>query len=366
MSDDLTLVVGGRKISGWNSVRVTRGIERCPSDFDVELTELYPGEVQGVVIKPGDYCQVLLGADLVITGYVDRYVPRISAGAHSIRVMGRSKCADLVDCDAEWPGGQISGSSVLEIAKKLALPYGVSTNGGASYPLTVSCGVADIGPQIPLFNLSLGEKAMDIIERICRFAALLSYDDTAGNLVLVRVGTVTAASGFTEGVNVQEASMEYSMDGLYSEVLAYIQSLDTFSDISDIGNLLATVPDPNVSRHRRKVVVAETGDSNFDVVKRRATWEVARRSGRSRRLALTTDGWRDLAGVLYTPNTLVPVDFPSLKLAPASWLISEVTYKRGGESGTTCDLVIGPPDSFLPEPTLLYQSLADVPAAAGQ
>ena len=54
--------------------------------------------------------------------YVDRLVPSFNAGQHALRVMGRSKCADLVDCDAEWPGGQITGSSVLEIARKLALP----------------------------------------------------------------------------------------------------------------------------------------------------------------------------------------------------------------------------------------------------
>lgn len=33
MSDELTLEVGGREISGWDQVRVTRSIEHLPSDF---------------------------------------------------------------------------------------------------------------------------------------------------------------------------------------------------------------------------------------------------------------------------------------------------------------------------------------------
>ena len=366
MADDLTLIVGGRKLSGWTSIRVSRGIERCPSDFDVMMTELYPGDVGAFVIQPGDACQVLLGADLVITGYVDRLVPSFNAGQHALRVMGRSKCADLVDCDAEWPGGQIAGSSVLEIARKLALPYGVSTTGADAVPITVSSDLTDSDPPIHQFNLMLGEKAFEIIERLCRYAALLAYDDPAGNLFLTRVGKVSAASGFTQGKNVQSASLEYSMDQRYSEILAFIQNLDTFSDAGDGGNLVTKVNDENVPRHRRKVLIAESGDANFNVLRQRADWERSRRSGRSRRLQLVTDGWRDSAGKLYQPNTLVPLDFPALKLAPTTWLISDVTYKRDANTGTTCELVIMPPAAFDVQPMLLYKALADVPAAAGK
>ncbi|CAN5788541.1 contractile injection system protein, VgrG/Pvc8 family [soil metagenome] len=366
MNDDLTLIVGGRQIFGWTSIRITRGIERCPSDFELEMTELYPDEASSFVIQPGDACQVKLGDDLVITGYVDRFTPSISGGGHSIRVSGRSKCADLVDCDAEWPGGQITGSSVPAIAQKLAEPYGKFTDGSTPNPIKVRTDVTDVGPVIPQFNLMLGEKAFEIIERLCRFAALLAYDEPDGNLFLTRVSTTEAASGFQQGVNVQNASLTYSIDQRYSEVLAFIQSVDTFLDLGDDGNLIATVGDAGVRRHRRKIVIAESGDSDFNVAKRRADWEVVRRYGRSAQLTITTDGWRDKAGALYTPNTLVPVDFPALKLPSNKWLISEVSYKRDGQSGTTCDLVIMPPQAFSPQPILLFPVFTDVPAAAGK
>ncbi len=366
MTDDLSLIVGGRQISGWTSIRVTRGIERVPSDFEIEMTELDPDGASSLVVQPGDACQVKLGNDLVITGYVDRFTPSIDSGRHSIRVVGRSKCADLVDCDAEWPGGQISGSSVLSIAQKLAAPYGKFSDGSKPNPILVSTDVADLGPVIPQFNLNLGEKAFEIIERLCRLAALLAYDEPDGNLFLTRVGTTEAASGFKQGVNVQSASITYSIDQRYSEVLAFIQSLDTFLDLGDDGNLLATVTDPNVARHRRKIVLAESGDSGFEVAKKRADWEVARRSGRSRQLIVVTDGWRDSAGVLYTPNTLVPVEFPALKLPLSKWLISEVTYSRDNETGTTARLTIMPPDAFLPQPVVLLPTFSDIPPGQGK
>ena len=124
--DDLLLTAGGRQISGWTEVRVTRGVERCPSDFEIAMTELYPGEPLDVTVRPGDECQVVLGADLVLTGYVDRFVPSLGPSDHMIRITGRGKCQDLVDCAAEWPNGQISGASALGIAQKLAQPYGIA------------------------------------------------------------------------------------------------------------------------------------------------------------------------------------------------------------------------------------------------
>jgi prophage tail gpP-like protein len=305
---------------------------------------------------------VLLGGDAVITGYVDRFAPAIDSGSHSIRVMGRGKCADLLDCAAEWPGGQISGASVLAIAQKLAEPYGNPDNA-----IGVRTDVADIGPVIPQFSLTLGTTAFEIIEQLCRYSALLAYDEPDGNLLLTRASTVQAASGFAQGINVQSASLTFSIDQRYSEVLGIIQAVDMFKDLGEGGNLQASVTDQNVPRHRRKIIVAEYGDNNkFDVLKKRTEWEVSRRSGRSRMLQLTTDSWRDSAGTLWTPNTLVDLALPSLKLPKAKWLISEVSFRRDGQGGTTADLVIMPPEAFDVQPIVFLPAPADVVPVAGK
>lgn len=351
MVDDLTLFVGQQQVSGWNSIRVTRGIERIPSDFEIEMTERYPGEVAELVIQPGDACQVKLGSDLVITGYVDRFMPSIEVGRHSIRVTGRGKCQDLVDCAAEWPGGQILNSSVLQIAQKLASYYGIT--------VTASGDDGRAGLSVPQFNLLLGETGFEIIERICRYRALLAYDGADGNLILSGVGTVSAASGFAQGVNVQRASASYSMDQRYSEYVAFLQSTDVFTDLGDGGNQLGVFLDKGVSRHRRHVIISEAGGGGMDVCLQRAAWEAARRFGRSGSIAITTDSWRDSAGILYEPNTLVPISIPILKTDGKTWLISQVTYKLN-ENGTTCDLVMMPPDAFSPQPILLQPFQPDV------
>ncbi|MGN6728606.1 MAG: phage baseplate assembly protein [Rhodanobacteraceae bacterium] len=352
-NDDLILTVGGQAISGWTDIRVTRGIERLPSDFSISMTERYPGELDKVIVAPGAVCTVHLGSDLVITGYVDRFIPSISDSEHSIQVVGRSKCSDLVDCAAEWPGGQINGSSALGIAQKLAQVYGI----------TVTSKVANL-PTIPQFNLMLGESAFEVIERISRYSALLAYDLPDGNLVLAQVGTGKAASGFVEGQNVQAASVEYSMDQRYSTYKAFIQSVDTFTDLGDDGNQLASIPDPNCTRHRELVIIAESSGAGTTIAYKRALWECARRAGRSKRVRVTVDSWRDSAGALWQPNTLAPVQLPSLKMNQGGLCIGEVSYTRDGNRGTVAELTLMPAEAFRPEPILLQPVFGDVPVGA--
>lgn len=363
MHDDgeLTLEVGQpgnvRTVSGWTEISVTRGLETCPNSFEIALTEVYPGQPTQVTMKEGDPCRVHIGGDLVMTGYIDVFNPQLTANGHEIRVTGRGKCQDLVDCSAEWPNGQISGASVLAIAQKLAAPYGITV---AAAP-----GV-DVGGVIPQFNLCLGETAYEIIERICRYRGLLAYEQPDGSLLLDRVGTVMAASGFVEDVNAETSGIAWTQDQRYSEIWVVRQNTDVMHDAGDAGNLIAKVTDPGVLRNRKLIIIAETvaqGMGN-DVATLRGIWERNRRLGRSSILDLKADSWRDLAGTLWAPNMLVPVSFPTLKLDQATWCIGSVTYTRG-EEGTHASVTIMPPSAFSIEPLVTLQAgFADVNAGA--
>lgn len=352
MSEEISLVVGKQKIYGWTDVRITRGVERLPSDFDIGMTERFPGSVQDVVVSPGDPCQVFIGPDLIITGYVDRFVPSIGPDSHAVRITGRGKCSDLVDCAAIYPNYQISNGSVLAIANKLGEPYGIKVTA-----------IADVGGVIPQVNILHGESAFDVIERICRYRALLAYDLPDGNLVLAQVSSAKHSSGVTEGQNVEEAAAKYSMDERFSEYTVYLQSMETLNDAGSGSSLLATKKDPGVPRFRRKDLIAEAGSGGLDISIKRANWEAARRMGRSMQLQVKVDSWRDSAGALWTPNQLVPISLPTLKTADKEWLLGEVTFSRDA-SGTGAHLLLMPPDAFNPEPRLLQPDFADVPSFA--
>jgi prophage tail gpP-like protein len=349
-SDDLSIILDdGQQLSGWQETRVTRGIERCPSDFALAVTEKFPLSSDALQISPGQACTIMIGGDLVLTGYVDTVRPALEADAHTVTILGRGKCQDLVDCSAEWPGGQIQGNSVSDIASKLAGPYGIDVTA-----------LTDVGGAIPLYQLNIGETGWEIIEKLCRYRQLLAYEDVDGNLLLSAVSKDQAASGFAEGVNVQRAEVAFSAHQRFQTYISYAMSVESLNDLGNVDYQNAKVTDTAVMRHRvRRVVCPVSGPLGTGFAEDRLIWEAARRAGRSYAVSLTTDAWRDAAGVLYTPNTQVRLQLPSLKLPDVTWTISEVTFHKDGR-GTTCDLLIMPPQAFIPEPEIDFQIAAEL------
>jgi len=211
----------------------------------------------------------------------------------------------------------------------------------------------------------LGETAFEIIDRVARYSSLLAYDGTDGNLILARAGTVQHSSGIEEGQNVEEASVRYSASERFQTYKAFLQAINTFKEGGDGGNLIATTTDRGVLRNRKRYIIAEAVAGYQDVAAQRAAWEMNRRNGRSVSVALSVDSWRDSDGALWTPNQLVSVYLPKLKLGRKTWLISEVTY-RMDENGTRAELVIMSPDAFAIEPTALQYGFVDGSSLSSQ
>jgi prophage tail gpP-like protein len=346
-TDALTLLVNNQSWTGWQRVAVTRSMDIVPANFDIQVTEKYP-LAPDISIKPGDPCQLKIGNDLVITGYVDRYAAALSPHDHTVRIAGRSKSEDLVDCaafvgDTSKPGFQIMGGSALSIAQTLAKPYGV----------TISS-IAGPGAQIPQFNVNLGETAWEIIDRITRFSKLIAYDLPDGSVVMAQAGSETMASGFSQGSNIEQAEVTFTMDERYSDYEGHLFSTlvfgnDTGANAPTLGKV---VKDAEVPRFRKRYIISEQTQMGDPIAYDRAVWERNRRAGRSQAVNIVCDSWRDMQGMLWAPNHLAPITLPELKLADASWLIAQITYVRD-ENGQHGLLILMPPSAFDPEPVVL-------------
>ncbi|HUC16347.1 MAG TPA: hypothetical protein VMA37_01505 [Acetobacteraceae bacterium] len=370
MSDDVSIIIGGQAISGWQGISVKRGAERVPSSFDLSATERYPGQISSVAIAAGSACQVKIGADLVLTGYVDRVLASLSDGSHAIRVQGRSKVEDVVDCSVtnhNIAGMQQQVSDLVAFAGAICAPFGIKvvSLAGATIPVALPDG----GGPIPI-NVMLGETGYDVIERVARYVQVLVYDDPNGNLVLATGGGGgTMASGFQQGVNIQSASGALSMDQRFSTYLPAILSYQQFGDLGAGGAQLPPVLDPTVPRYRPLYVISEQVTRDQALAVRRAKWEMARRYGRSQAITVVCDSWRDRAGTLWQPNAFAQINMPALKIAPIDpWVISDVTYSRDARSGTTASLTVMPRQAFTQEPIILvpfgwYDHGQNAPAA---
>lgn len=356
--NELTLIVAGNEMSGWEEIEVALRAEGFPNSFNILMSSKEPITSKAVVAKAGDSCTVLLGDDTVITGYIDRDIPGATPTGHAIRLVGRGKTQDLVDCAAEWTSSELVMGTALDIAKNLALPYSIG--------VMLGDGAAE-GPQVPPLCLNYGETAADIIQRAARNAGLLAYENEHGQLVLATLGTKTAASAIVYGENVQAFEVTNSMDQRYSEIVCCAQSMAAWGDLPG-SDFFDTETDPNVPRHRRMCIVLEqVADQPQDFTIKKAKWEIARRAGRSAVVTATVDSWRDSGGNLWLPNTLAPVDVPGLRETDKTLCIAQATFRRSSETGTTADLVLMPKYAFKPEPiSLLPLNEAEVPVGPGQ
>lgn len=198
---------------------------------------------------------------------------------------------------------------------------------------------------IPQFTLNWGESPQEVIDRVARWSALLYYDQPDGNLLLTRVGTRRAASGIAEGVNVEQAYYRKSMADRFSDYVGVSMSVSPIAgyspDTAYDAVTLATARDPEAARmrYRKHISIVESTLMATQQAQSAIDWEMNRRYGRSKQLSVTIDSWRDKDGKLWEPNTLIPVDLPTLRLPKTELLLAEVTYMRddyGTERAAGC------------------------------
>jgi prophage tail gpP-like protein len=352
--NEVRLVIGGINKTGWNTVLIIRGIEIMPSKFVLGLTDRYADDSAQTDINAGDRCQVYIGDDLMLTGVVDRVRRRISRQGSVLQVIGRSLCRNLVDCavdPAQVPNMQISQSSALDIISKLAGTYKIKVQA-----------IGGVGTNIiPQFNVNLGEKVYPIIDRIARYCQILTYDERDGSLNLAKLGTGTMASGFTEGINIEDADYELGVDQRYSDYEVYLTSTYTLSDIAPLSPL-QLVKDPTITEFRKLILFSEQNQLDPSLALQRGVWEKVRRYGRSNVIRLITDSWRDKAMAVWTLNCTVPVTSSHLKISGQQWLITQVSFRRDAQ-GTHADLILMPPAAFSPEPLVLAPQDAEIASA---
>lgn len=327
------LKVGGSYYGGWTSLSVTRSIEQIAGTFSLDVTERWPGSSLQRVIRPGEACQLLLDGHPVIDGYIDDVEPESDKQSHTVRISGRDKTADLVDCSAIHKSGQWKGAKLESIARDLLKPFGIG--------LKVETAT---GAAIDSWNIEEGESVFECLSRAARLKAVLLVSDAEGNLVITRASKTQISDALVEGQNILTSTGKFSWKDRFSHYIVKGQSKATDDFFGDhAAQVQARVKDEVVSRYRPLVVVAED-HAHAASARDRAEWERNVRMGRACRATITVQGWSRPGGDLWQPNTLVHVASPSLSV-DAELLIAGCTW-RLDERGTVTQIAVARREAF--------------------
>jgi prophage tail gpP-like protein len=337
---DVALLVNGAHHRGWTSMRVQRGIEQASGAFEVAYSERWPGQTTAWPINPGDACQLQLDGESVITGYVDSAEVSLEAGARTLRVVGRDRAADLVDCAAVQPGektGAWHGARLDRIAADLARPYGV----------TVSA-ETDLGAAFSTHEIQPGESAWACLERAARLRAVLVVSDGIGGLIITRAGAQKHPAMIAAGQALRQ-SLARDDSQRFSRYVARGQNTAHQSDASiggaDVAATISTqgiAVDAAIARYRPTILMAEDLAEGV-TVQDRAEWEAMVRRARGRRVSVALQGWGE-SGMLWRPNQRVQLDLPAIGIVGELLIVS--VAQNLDDSGTISELELAPPEAY--------------------
>lgn len=336
----VTLTVDGQDYNGWKEIQIGAGIERLARDFSLSVTWRWPGSAeQPVRIRQGARCEVRIGRDLVLTGYVFATPIRYSATEVTVSVTGRSLTADLIDCTVDEKPGQWRGQSVAEIVRALAGSYGVA----------VVDEIRD-GAVVADHSVEPTETVFESIDRLLSLSELFATDDGRGRLVMARPGSEgRAADALVLGENIKEGDAALDFANLYSEYRCVGQRSGSDEEFAAAASeVSARVTDGRVER-RRMLKVNPSGQLTPALAQRRVEWERDYRLSRALKVSYVVQGWRQSDGSLWRANLVARVRDDLIGF-DRDMLIVEVSYVLG-DGGMVSRMTLAPPEGYIPEPT---------------
>lgn len=335
MSDEVTLRVNGLEYGGWLEVEITAGIERQSRSFSLSITRTWPGAKElPRRVKPFDLCEVFIGSEKVLTGFIDATPIRYDSKSIAVAVRGRSKTADLVDCSAKFATGQWRNRRLESIVSDLSKTYNLNVRSEV-----------DTGSTVIEHQIEPGETGFESIDRLLTARQLLCTDDAEGRLVLIEPGSSGRAStALVHGGNILSADAPLDYKDVFSEYKCVGQrSGNDFDSGATVSGISATAQDTTVPRYRL-LLIMQSGQVTLQDCSDRVAYERLYRAAKALETTYVVQGWRQRDGTLWKENQLVRVTDPVIGFND-ELLISEVTY-RIGKGGTTCALTVIPAAAY--------------------
>lgn len=315
MSDQpvISIRTGGKTWTGWLQSDISRSLEAIAGTFSIPVT-LVPG--QPPQIKRQDEVEVLVGDQVVITGYVLAAEPFYGDKDCGLRVTGRDRTGDFVRSSALHKGGQWRNVKLDRIVKDLAAPFSIEVKVDV-----------DLGAVIQDFKLNFGESGLDAISRACRLRGVLAVPDGGGRLLLTKAGQTKALGEIRRGQGVISMEGIGSDEHRHSEYMVYGQS-NVGVSFDAARQVKASAKDAEVKRYSPLVINADGNVTPADL-QSLADHSARVRRGHAYGFRYTLEGWLH-QGKPWPLNVRVPIYDDIAGLDGDEWLICAVSQ--------TCDL----------------------------
>lgn len=331
--EQITVVANGVEYREWEEAVVTAAYNHSARDFQLSTVEIEaePFSVDSPFsiwnFPPGTEVEIYAGADLLLRGLVDKYMPEGWPVSHKVKAAGRGTSSGFVDASAIYDegGGRFENMTVLQIVQKLAEKACAVVHGQS-------------GPVIPFFQIQQGSTAFLEALRLTQQAGMLMKGMNDGTILLfngpqgVHSGELRQGDG---GIPIERMGALISWEDIFQRYQAIGQNILGVreEDLRVLGEAHIPIGRCGIKR------IVDNADTDQKRAQDRANWEARQAIGWSIQAHITVPGFRDAAGVPWEPGFLVIVTAPWLKLIGVPMAVQQVEFVQS-RAGTVSNLTL--------------------------
>ncbi len=199
----IVLRIEGVPYDRWNSAACDRNLKDFSGSYDFSMRDVrqsngtfqYASTGPLLKIKLGQKVEVLVDGEVQIVGFLEGVERDVDESRAEIRISGRDKTGDLVDCAALDDGpAEFKNVKLEEAVKRIAAPYGITVRSEI-----------DTGEPFARYGLDLSETAFSAIEKGARGRHALVLSDGVGGIVITRTGKTRAPADLNMPGNVKRS-----------------------------------------------------------------------------------------------------------------------------------------------------------------
>lgn len=337
MSDEIKLIVGTDTFTGWNYASIRRSLDEAIHSIQLGVLDQWANSNLPRVSNGAPF-KVMLGEDLVSTGYLDQVHRQYDGEQRSVTIQARSKAQDLQDC--AYPLDKLPSSwqkqSVLAICNYLAKPFGIT--------VTDSSGLAS--QKVDIAKVRQGDTPFDIINAYLKVIGARIISTPDGNLDIVSPSKDRLSTHIELGVNVMKADDTSDLRDRFSDyrVVSQTKGGDQIA-IDTSSSMVGKAHDPVMAklRYRPTTINSSAMLTSQDEANKLAKVDRNVAAGRSHQTVYTVSGWRHNQG-LWAPNHQVYVKDPVCGWA--DWLMIGTVELVSDTQGRRSEITVMPATAY--------------------
>ena len=325
----ITIAVGGTVWSAFEEITVNAAYNEAARDFSFVAAAELGASATNAVFAKGTEVTIFSNGDLLLTGAVNRKQTLLEKNTARITVSGRSLSQDLIDGSAEHETGNFKKKDPLQVAQEISKKYRPKFE--TDQKLT----------KLDQYKLTQGESCFRCVEKLARQQGMTLAGTPEGNIKITKAGNERHAGGLIEGRNILKIGADHNDSNQHSQIT--VRGQRPFGHGAEALELEAIARESGLKRHRPLIVVQDS-DTTKDLTKKRAKNLRARKAGDALKATVTTQGFRDEGGKIWTPGHLVWVESPFSDIAQ-DMLIEKISYQQD-DGGSIATLSLTDPRSY--------------------